>query len=307
VIAGERQDRFVYRLATDARRLDIALPADFEGQSVEATINGVVAPAQRSSSGTLAVELPAAEGRRMVVLELRRRTSQGLSTWDELSTAFPTIRGAAATSPFVWQLVLPSQFMAFGAPAGFSAEYRLGWDNADWGRQPTQSQADLERWSGASPRPGPSPAMNQYVFTAFEMPAQVDIRIIRHIWVVLCGGLAALAVGLALLYTRLARSAAFWLTLCIAAAVLLLAYPEAAAGLVQAVIIGGVFTLASALIRWLLSDGKTPSAAAPALTPSATSSVASLAATQAWEPNDGADAGRTSESVGSFQASGAAP
>jgi hypothetical protein len=307
VAAGERQDRFVYRLATDARRLEITLPADFEGQSVEATINGVLAPAQRSSSGTLAVELPPAEGRRTVALELRRRAPQGLATWDELSTSFPTIRGATATSPVVWQLVLPSQFMALGPPAGFSAEYRLGWEGADWGRQPTQSQADLERWSGASPRPAPSPAMNQYVFTAFEMPAEVHLRVIRHIWVVLAGGLAVLAVGLGLLYTRLARSAAFWLSLCIVAGVLLLAYPEAAAELVQAVIIGGVFTLVSALTKWLLAEGETPVMTLPALASSAASSVASLAATQAWAPHDGTDAGRSGASAGSFQASGAAP
>jgi hypothetical protein len=305
VAAGERQDRFVYRLATDARRLEITLPSDFEGQSLEASIDGVVASSQRSSSGSLTVELPAAESRRMVTLELRRRLSQSLSTWGELSASFPTIRGAVATSPFIWQLVLPQQFISLGIPDGFSAQYRLGWDKAEWGRQPTQTQMDLERWSGASPRPAPGAATNQYVFTAFEMPDDVHIRTVRHLWVVLCGGFTALAFGLALLYTDLARSAAFWLWLCVGLGVLLLAYPEAATELVQAVIIGGVFTLLSVITKWLLADGQSPPL--PALPPSGASSVASLAATQAWAPNDGTDAGRSGASAGSFQTTGAAP
>ncbi len=305
VAGGERQDRIVYRLLTDARKLEITVPGEFGDGAVEATVNGSAAQTQHLNGTTFAVELPATEGSRVVVLELRRRLPQPLTSWDELTADFPTIRDASQKSPFIWQLVLPAPFAALGTPQGFSAEYTLGWAGGFWGRHATQTQVELEHWTGAATRPAPSAALNQYVFTAFDMPSQVQLTVVRRLWMILLGGLAALAVGLALLYTNVARSGAFWLALCIASAILLAAYPEAAVGLVQAVVIGAVFTLVSALTRWLLADGEPrttlPSAAAPA------SSIASLAATQAWIADEGAEGAPSGASTGRYQASGAAP
>jgi hypothetical protein len=305
VAGGERQDRIVYRLVTDARKLELELPSDFGGAAVEATVNGTATPTQRINDTSLAIELPASEGSRAVVLELRRRAAQPLLSWSELMAGFPTIHESSSPSPFIWQLVLPAPYAALGTPPGFSAEYTLGWADGFWGRHPTQTQADLEHWTGAAARPAPSPALNQYVFTAFDMPTEVQITVVERVWMIMLGGLAALAVGLALLYTNVARSGAFWLALCIAAAVLLITYPEAAIGLVQAVLIGAAFTLVSTLTRWLLADGEPAPMPAQAAVPA--SSIASLAATQAWIADDGPEAGHSGASTGRYQASGAAP
>jgi hypothetical protein len=119
------------------------------------------------------------------------------------------------------------------------------------------------------------------------------------------GGLAALMVGHALLYTNVARSGAFWLALSAAAAVLLAVYPEAAVALVQAVVIGAIFTFVSALTKWMLADGEGRAAPIPAPVPA--SSVASLAATQEWVAEDGAVAGQSGASTGRYEPSGVAP
>jgi hypothetical protein len=108
-----------------------------------------------------------------------------------------------------------------------------------------------------------------------------------------------------LLYTNVVRSAAFWLILCIAAAMLLIAYPEAVVGLVQSVIIGASFTLVSALTKWLFADGESRSMLTSP--PVSASSVVSLAATQEWIADDGAEAGQSGASTGKYQPSGAAP
>jgi hypothetical protein len=104
------------------------------------------------------------------------------------------------------------------------------------------------------------------------------------------------------MYTRVGRSAPFWLALCAALAVLLLAYPETVVLVVQAIFLGGVFSLVSALTRWLLSSegqSRIIAAAPPA------SSVGSLAATQAWV-SDSAESDGAVASAPSFHTSGSA-
>jgi hypothetical protein len=235
-------------------------------------------------------------------LELRRHTPLRIGSWGKQSVAFPQIEGANAWSPFFWQLVLPPDLAALSTPPGMSAEYRLGWQGLRWGREPTQSQRDLERWTGAVNAPTPGPRTHQYLYSAFQPPDSVHFIAVRRIWLVVAGGLAALAVGLAWLYTSAARSPAFWLALCIAALGLLFIYPEAVVVIVQAVVLGGAFTLLSMVTQWLLA-GTQPQRLSPTAVPS---SIASLTATQPWT----AEAGGAGVSVASgptYQASGSAP
>jgi hypothetical protein len=305
IAGGERQDRFVYRLQTNARRLEIALPSELDGERFEAMVGGVIVPAVRVGSGALAVELPTGQGSRLITLELRRRTPQRLAAWDHISTAIPSIVNGTSSAPFVWQLVLPRQYDATSVSTGLGAEYSVGWNGLGWGRQPTQSQVDLEQWTGASKAPEPGPSSNQYLYSAFEAPAVARVEVVRHIWILVAAGLAALAVGLMLVYTRIVRSGLFWTLVCVAAGVLLLAYPEAAGLLVQAITIGGVFTVISALTMWLLTDAErtvtAPIQAAPA------SSIVSMAATQSWMADAAEEPDHSAASAPSYHPSGSAP
>jgi hypothetical protein len=302
VAGGMRQDRLAYRFQTSGPRVVLAMPAGFE--EVEVLLDGLVASADRTRPGTLAIDLLADERDQLHTLELRRHTPLHIGVWGKQGVAFPQIVGADAWSPFFWQLVLPPELSAVYTPTGMSAEYQLGWQGLRWGREPTQSQHDLERWTAASSGPTPSPRTNQYLYSAFQPPESVEFVAVRRVWMVVAAGLAALAVGLAWLYTQIARSAAFWLALCIGAAGLLFIYPETVIVLVQAIVLGGAFTLISVVAQWLLS-GARPRMTPP---PTAASSVASLTATQPWIAEaGGADGSVASAPSGpSIHASGSA-
>ena len=151
VAGGMRQDRVVFRFHSSGKRVSVSLPEDFE--LVEVLLDGKVALADRTRSGAIGVELPDRDAGATHTLELRRHTRLRLNSWGKQRVAFPRIAGADAWSPFFWQLILPPDLAALATPAGMSAEYRLGWQGIRWGREPTQSQRDLERWTGATAAP----------------------------------------------------------------------------------------------------------------------------------------------------------
>jgi hypothetical protein len=301
---GMRQDRFVFRFHTTGAVARVQLPADMRRQTVETLVDGVVAPGEQLPSGELLVPLPPADNRPSHTLELRRQTPARLGSWETLRASFPRMASAGGGSPAVWQLVLPREIVVVGAPPGMSADYRLGWSGYQWGRQPTQSQADLEIWTGATMAPAPSGAVSQYVFTAFELPQSVEVATVRRIWLVVVGGLAALALGLAWLHTRVARSAVFWLAVCVAAGAALAVFPEGALLIGQTVAIGGALTLLSWAVQWVLA-----SPPRPRLVPStALSSVAShTATTQPWISETPGSSAVAAASGASLRASGSSP
>jgi hypothetical protein len=300
IAGGMRQDRVVYRLHTSGPEVAIALPSGFE--IVEVLLDRRVVPVSQRRPGVIVVELPASEAERSHTLELRRHTPLQLGAWGKQAVAFPRVEGADAWSPFFWQLVLPPDLAALATPSGMSAEYRLGWQGVRWGREPTQSQRDLERWTNATQAPAPGPRTNQYVYSAFEPPPSVEFVAIRRIWLVVAAGLTVFVIGLAWLYTSLARSAAFWLGLCVATAALLFVYPEAVILLVQAVILGGAFTVLSAVTQWLVGGARPRKE----LASTAPSSV-SLAATQPWVADAPVGGNAPSASDATYQATSATP
>ena len=98
-----------------------------------------------------------------------------------------------------------------------NGEYRLGWREWSWGRQPTQSQADLEKWTSATVPPELPASTNEYLYSAFDSPPHASVRLVRRSWLIIAAGAGALAVGLIALYTNLGRTAGFWLAAIIAA------------------------------------------------------------------------------------------
>jgi hypothetical protein len=301
VAGGMRQDRFVYRFHTSGVSVAVVVPSHFD--ALEVLLDRQVAAADRSRRGIVAVEVPAGDRLGAHTLELRRHTPLRIGSWGRQGVVFPRIEGANSWTPFFWQLIVPPDLAALATSSGMSAEYRLGWQGMRWGRQPTQSQRDLEQWTGAIQAPTPGPRTNQYLYSAFEPPPFVEFVAVRRIWLVVAAGLAALAVGLAWLYTSVARSAAFWLAVCISAVGILFIYPEAAVVMVQAVILGGAFTLLSMVVQWLLAGARPRQ---PLSTPAA-SSVASLGATQSWIAEPAGEPAVPAPSGSTYQATGSAP
>ncbi len=277
VVGGQRQDRFVYRFRTSAPQVELVLPDDFEGRPLEAVLDGQVIPADRSGA-RLTVVLPQGDGSQAHTLELRRHAPQRIAATTGLSASFPLMENVQGTRPFFWQLIVPRDMAVVSTPSGMNGEYKLGWREWSWGRQPTQGQDQLEEWTSATSAPELPASTNEYLYSAFDSPESANVQLVRRAWLIIAAGAGALAVGLVALYTNLGRTAGFWLAAIIAAVASLAAYPEAAVMLVQAIFLGGTFTIVSLLTRWLLADVRIRRSAPPA----PPSSVASLTATQPW-------------------------
>jgi hypothetical protein len=277
VVGGQRQDRYAYRVRTSAPRVELRLPDDFAGRPLEVKLDGTPVPIDVAGD-LLTVALPAVESPQARTLELRRQAPQQLVAAAGIGVDFPKLEHAQGSGPFYWQLIVPRDMAVITTPEGMNGEYRLGWREWSWGRQPTQSQADLEKWTSASAAPELPASANEYLYSAFDAPTQASIRMVRRAWLIIAAGAGALAVGLVALYTNLGRTAGFWLAAIIAAAAALAAYPEAAVLLVQAIFLGGAFTIASLVTRWLLADVRVRRSSQP--TPA--SSIANLTATQPW-------------------------
>jgi len=277
VVGGQRQDRFVYRFRTSASQVELTLPDDFAGRPLEVKLDGLTIPANISGK-ILSVPLTPTESRQAHTLELRRHAPQRLPVTAGLGASFPKLAHAQGSSPFFWQLIVPRDMAVVTTPAGINGEYRLGWREWSWGRQPTQSQVDLEKWTSATAAPELPASTNEYLYSAFDSPPHASVRLVRRSWLIIAAGAGALAVGLIALYTNLGRTAGFWLAAIIAAVGTLAAYPEAAILLVQAIFLGGAFTIISLATRWLLADVRVRRSSPPA----PASSIASLTATQPW-------------------------
>lgn len=302
VVGGQRQDRFVYRFRTSAPRIEMVLPDDFEGRPLEAVLDGQVIPADRSGA-RLTVVLAQGDGSQTHTLELRRHAPQRVSAATALNASFPRMENVQGTRPFYWQLIVPRDMAVATAPAGMNGEYKLGWREWSWGRQPTQGQDQLEEWTDATSAPELPASTNEYLYSAFDSPVVANVQLVRRVWLIIAAGAGALAVGLVALYTNLGRTAGFWLAAIIAAVASLAAYPEAAVLLVQAIFLGGAFTIVSLLTRWLLADVRIRRSAPPA----PPSSVASLTATQPWLGERPDDSVVATTSGSTRQVSGTSP
>ena len=294
IVGGQRQDRYVYRFRTSAPQVDVTLPEDFVGRPLEVKLDGQTIPANINGR-LLSVALTPIESSQGHTLELRRQTQQRLAVAAGLGAEFPMLEDVHGSCPVYWQLIVPRDMAVVTTPEGMNGEYRLGWREWSWGRQPTQSQADLERWTAALAAPAIPASANEYLYSAFDAPARASVRLVRRAWLIIGAGAGALVIGLVALYTNLGRTAGFWLAAIIAAAGSLAAYPEAAVLLVQAIFLGGAFTIVSLATRWLLADVRIRRSSQP----SPASSVASLTATQPWYAERQDDSGGAVAAAGS--------
>lgn len=164
------------------------------------------------------------------------------------------------------------------APEQFAAEYRIGWNKSGWGRQPTHYQPELEESTGATNAPRPPASTNQYLYSGFTMPNEVNVLIVSRLWLITTCILAAFAVGMLLLYTPIAKNVSFWLLLTLALTVGAFSYPEFILFAVQAIFWGGVMTLSAILLKKVLISP----ASQPELMLATSVKPASTAVTESW-------------------------
>ena len=303
ITSGQRQDRAVFRFRTAHATVFAQLPLGLENTEIEVLLDGKPWHYERVDDNRLAMVLPTEGETASHSLELRYQSPTALPSWGKLQSELPRLECRLASAPIYWQLILPRGWQVATSPAKLLPDYWLGWKNYRWGRQPTLSQADLEKITGAVSAMAPTPMSSQYVYRAFEMPAEIEIGVLRQVWLWLVGTLVAFALGSLILYTRLARSGLFWLALALALLAGIFSYPEITLLAVQVVLAGGLMTFAMSVLRRVFAKDAGATFSATQL-PSQNSAVD---ATATWQPQPLGGNAASSETTATMRPGGTTP
>ena len=250
---GERRDRAVFRLTTSDGRARIQLPAGARMTDLDLAVNGRRLPIPRSSApGQLDLELAGGPGQESVV-ELWYSFDEGRPAGGGFVVEPPQIVGAARTSRFYWQLVVPRREHLIFSPAGMTPELAWRREAFGWVRQSLLDQGELEKWIGASPQAPMPSAVNQYLFSSFGQVERIEARTAGRAWILLAASGAVLLVGLPLVYFPVLRHPAVLLLIAVGALAAGLFDPEIAMQAAQLAVVGVALVLASRVLRWMLT------------------------------------------------------
>jgi hypothetical protein len=265
-----RQDRALFRLATNRKRIDVSLPAGVDMRALEILVNGVVVLPEEIRTRTATI--PLGGGTADYLLELRyhfeSRGPQG-----RLELEGPQLSSARWIQQFYWQLIVPSGEHVVLSPDRYTAEFGWVWSDFLWHRESTHGEQDLERWVkdglaaeetlrlAARPATLPSTATsNRYLFSSVGTIEPLRIYTLGRARLVLLASLPLLAFGLGLIYVPWLRHPA---TLFVAAVLVASAgviAPQVAMLIAQASLLGLVLVGLAALIARLVPRAAVPPA-----------------------------------------------
>lgn len=240
------QDRIAYRLRSARNQVAIELPPDISLESVEVLVDGHVAEVIAHPAGRIVARLlrdnlnPTNSVLEPVdhTLELRYRRVLEPSLINRQRITPPQIDGVTDLSQVYWQIVLPGDEHIIQSPDQLVATSQWQWLGSFWGRQPSLSQADLEKWTGASQQLAPSDSASQYLFSGL-FPVSTIVFVTAPRWlIVLISSTATLIVFVGLIC--LPGTKKIWtlvVVTCVIAS-LATAYPTAAFLLAQASALG---------------------------------------------------------------------
>ena len=284
ILGPTRQDRAVFHFHTDQSSVVVRLPADVDRNQIEMRLDGQTAATAPVDSDRLSVAVDGSQGGTSHTLELRYQRPAPSDRFEVLRVEPVRLECRPTGAHVFWQLVLPGYLHVTSDPPGLAPESWLGWDHYRWGRQPTHDQPYLEQWSGAEATPPPPPALNAYLFSAFEIPESIEVTVTARSWLVFLGSAVVFGFGLLLLYTRLKQSPLFWLCLVTAVFVLVATRPEVAVIASVSILVGGVMTLGTMILRSTMLGAA--GMRKPRL-PSSSVVLSQAGVTQPWTPPGG--------------------
>jgi hypothetical protein len=256
-----RQDRAAFQFRTAGWRVAVEL-APQTPDEIEVLLDGSPARVLSRSAGRLLVEVPQATPRDVATvsepashtLELRYRTPIQFALVTRHAITPPQLIGRTALSEACWHVVLPSDKHVIRSPDQMTAASQWQWLGGFWGRGPTRSQSDLEKWVGATSQLEPSTAQNQYLYTGLSPVATIALVTTPRWLIVLAASAAVLSLALAGLYLPVLNWR--WLLgagVCVIA-VLTMLFPVPALLVAQAALLGVALAVAAAASRRLLAQ-----------------------------------------------------
>ncbi len=252
-----RQDRAAFRFRTSGPTVTVELPPGTSADQLEVLVDGQPAEIASRAAGRLVVRVATALGEHTAsvenanaphTLELRYRRANQWALLVRRHLTPPQLDGMTALAEVYWQIVLPSDGHVIQAPPQLAAASQWQWLGNFWGRRPTRSQADLEKWSGASSQLAPSAAQNEYLYCGLSPLSSIEVVTAPRWLIVLTASGAVLALVLAWIYVPAVRRGWLVLVLACALAVMAAAFPTPALLLGQASVLGIVL---SALAVWI--------------------------------------------------------
>jgi hypothetical protein len=247
-----RQDRAAFRFRTLASQTTVELPPQAPPDEVEVLVDGRPAEVLSRGTGRITVRPPSGgnsdDRDAWHTLELRYRQPAGRGIVRRHRFTPPQIVGTTLLSDAYWQIVLPGDRHIVRAPERMTAASRWQWLGSFFGSRGVRSQADLEKWAGATAQLAPVAADNQYLFTGMAPVATIEV-ITAPRWVIVLAASSAVLLVLAA-WTYVPRTQRGWLLVGIALVIacLALAYPGPALLLAQAAVLGVAAAAISLLI-----------------------------------------------------------
>lgn len=231
-----RQERFVARFSTRSGQVELSIPKGAALGQLTLSLDGqaVADPVLRQERILLPLSGPPGEAH---VVEARYHFTAPRPPRGAMSFDLPSLGPDAWVRRAYWQLLLPDDEQMVKTPSGFFSEMSFERCGLLWQRQPVVGQADLERWSGASPRGPLPPATNCFLYGSFGPVMKVEVYTASRGAVFACASGTALAACFLLIYLPRRR---MWTALGLLAAALIAAMiaPEQALVAFQAAIPG---------------------------------------------------------------------
>jgi len=246
---ARRQDRAVFRFASDQRELDLILPSGVDPDDVEVMLDRRRVAARKSQGGRFTIPLPEEGSSAAHTLEAYYHFVEPVVEVSRWPLELPRLGRNVWIRRMYWQLVLPHSEHVIAAPSGFTPEFAWGWCGTFWGRKPLLEQAQLENWSGSARLTAVPAATSRYLFSAFGPVEQCELRVASRSLIVLGASGAALVAGLVLIYLPFARRAPTLLLTALVLAGAAFLSPELALLIAQAASVGVALALVAGLLQ----------------------------------------------------------
>ena len=203
--AGWRQDRAVFRLATDLPEIEAVLPGGADVEQASVLVDGQPVKPRRMGENRLSIPLGERGSTRRATIELRCHYPAARPPRGAMDVKLPRLAGKTWMRRAYWQLVLPPNEHLISAPSGWTGEYVWKFNGTFWGREQSINQAELESWAGATADTPNFGRANRYLFSAIGEPSPTKVRTAGRTWIVLWSSAAALIAGLLLIHVPALR------------------------------------------------------------------------------------------------------
>ncbi len=250
-----RRDRLALSLTSNRPMMRMQLPegAVITDDAIDIAVDGQrVLERTISDSRELSFRLAEEDLGRPLVVELWYRFNQRPASGSLMLSA-PVIDATLRTDRTYWQIVTPSNEHLAWVTSDVTPELKWSTKNGLILRQSSLAQHELESWVGAGHQDALPSQTNQYVFTSFGVPPELEVITLTRAQLLLGASGAVLLLGLALIHLSWMRHPTWLLVIGVAILAGSILAPDLAVVFVQAGLLGAVLVAFSKIVEWVLT------------------------------------------------------